>query len=37
MTEPYATHNAVETPTTPLQDPALLAAAGFLAGATGGR
>ena len=31
----YASHGAIETPSTPLHDPALIAAAGFLAGYTG--
>jgi integrase/recombinase XerD len=33
--EHYASHGAIETPSAPLQDPALLAAAGFLAGYSG--
>ena len=35
MAEPYAPYGAIETPAAPLHDPALLAAAGFLAGYSG--
>jgi site-specific recombinase XerD len=35
VAEPYAPYGAIETPSPPLHDPALLAAAGFLAGYSG--
>lgn len=35
MQEHYAPHGAIETPSAPLHDPALMAAAGFLAGYSG--